>query len=406
MNEKIRTLIANAEKSLSREFALIDGNALKRQKDVLDAFRNHNVGQRHFAPTNGYGYDDIARDTLCALYADVFKAESAIVSPLIVSGTHALSLCLFGILRPGDTLLAVTGAPYDTLQEVISGKGNGSLADFGVKYREVKFDFEQMRAILRQDKSIKMVFMGRSRGYEWRDALKLADIAELVRNIRAERDDVVIMCDNCYGEFVEEDEPRSCGVDITAGSLIKNIGGGLAPSGGYICGKKAYIEQIAGRLTAPSIGMEVGSYAASYRNFYQGLFLAPHVTAGALKAAMLFSKVFSDLGYETSPQPNVIPGDIICAIKLHSAEKVIEFVRAIQRVSPIDSNVTPFPWDMPGYTDQVIMAAGTFVAGASIELSADSPIRPPYIVYVQGAFTYEHAKIAVAECLEGIEGKM
>lgn len=302
-------------------------------------------------------------------------------------------------------MLAVTGAPYDTLQEVISGAGNGSLADFGVKYREVRFDNEKMCEILRSDKSIKLVFMGRSRGYEWRNALKLADIAELVNQIRSVRKDVVIMCDNCYGEFVEEEEPTSCGVDIVAGSLIKNIGGGLAPTGGYICGKKTYVEQIAGRLTAPSIGMEVGSYAGSYRNFYQGLFLAPHVTACALKSAMLFAKVFSDLGYEVSPDPNVIPGDIICAVKLGSADKVIEFVRAIQRVSPIDSNVTPFPWDMPGYTDQVIMAAGTFVAGASIELSADSPIREPYIVYVQGAFTYEHAKIAVEECLEGLLNK-
>lgn len=405
MNKQIEKLIENAEKSLNAQFACIDRNALKRQKDVLNAFRKFNVGQRHFAPTNGYGYDDIARDTLCSLYADVFNAESAIVSPLIVSGTHALSLCLFGILRPGDTMLAVTGAPYDTLQEVINGAGNGSLADFGVKYREVRFDNEKMCEILRSDKSIKLVFMGRSRGYEWRNALKLADIAELVNQIRSVRKDVVIMCDNCYGEFVEEEEPTSCGVDIVAGSLIKNIGGGLAPTGGYICGKKTYVEQIAGRLTAPSIGMEVGSYAGSYRNFYQGLFLAPHVTACALKSAMLFAKVFSDLGYEVSPDPNVIPGDIICAVKLGSADKVIEFVRAIQRVSPIDSNVTPFPWDMPGYTDQVIMAAGTFVAGASIELSADSPIREPYIVYVQGAFTYEHAKIAVEECLEGLLNK-
>ena len=403
-SEQIEKIIENAEKSLKPQFDDIDKNALKRQKDVLDAFRKFNVGQRHFAPTNGYGYDDIARDTLCELYADVFRAEAAIVSPLIVSGTHALSLCLFGILRPNDTMLAITGAPYDTLQEVIVGKGNGSLADFGVKYREVRFDIEKMCDILREDPSVKLVFMGRSRGYEWRDALKLADIATLVKAIRSVRKDVVIMCDNCYGEFVEDSEPISCGVDIVAGSLIKNIGGGLAPTGGYICGKKAYIEQIAGRLTAPSIGMEVGSYAGSYRNFYQGLFLAPHITACALKSAMLFSKVFSDLGYDVSPKPNVIPGDIICAVKLGCADKVIEFVRAVQRVSPIDSNVTPFPWDMPGYTDQVIMAAGTFVAGASIELSADAPIREPYIVYVQGAFTYEHAKIAVTECLEGLNG--
>lgn len=401
MNEKIKAIIENAEYALKDEFSAIDANALKRQKDVLDAFRTHNVGQRHFAPTNGYGYDDIARDTLCALYADVFKAESAIVSPLIVSGTHALSLCLFGILRPGDTMLAVTGAPYDTLQTVIGGKGNGSLADFGVKYRQVDFDMQKMRKILAEDRSVRLVFLGRSRGYEWRDALKLDDIAKIVKAVRSIREDVVIMCDNCYGEFVESEEPISCGVDIVAGSLIKNIGGGLAPTGGYICGKKTYIEQIAGRLTAPSIGMEVGSYAASYRNFYQGLFLAPHVTACALKAAMLFSRVFSDLGMQTSPAPNVIPGDIICAIKLRSAEKVIEFVRAIQRVSPIDSNVVPYPWDMPGYEDQVIMAAGTFVGGASIELSADSPIREPYIVYIQGALTFEHAKIALAECLEG-----
>ena len=402
MNEKIKVIIENAEYALKDEFSAIDANALKRQKDVLDAFRAHNVGQRHFAPTNGYGYDDIARDTLCALYADVFKAESAIVSPLIVSGTHALSLCLFGILRPGDTMLAVTGAPYDTLQTVIGGKGNGSLADFGVKYRQVDFDMQKMREILAEDRSVRLVFLGRSRGYEWRDALKLDDIAKIVKAVRAIREDVVIMCDNCYGEFVESEEPISCGVDIVAGSLIKNIGGGLAPTGGYICGKETYIEQIAGRLTAPSIGMEVGSYAASYRNFYQGLFLAPHVTACALKSAMLFSRVFSDLGMQTSPAPNVIPGDIICAIKLRSAEKVIEFVRAIQRVSPIDSNVVPYPWDMPGYEDQVIMAGGTFIEGSTIELSADGPMRAPYVAYMQGGLTYAHVKIALRKILDKV----
>lgn len=394
-----------AQKKLKEQFEKIDEVAMFNQMKVLKAFQDNNVGQRHFSQTNGYGYDDIGRDTLCKLFAGVFGGESAIVSPLIVSGTHALSLSLYGVLRPNDELLAITGSPYDTLKEVIVGDGNGSLKDFGVKYKEIqinngKIDIENV--IKNVTETTKLVFIGRSRGYEWRDALSISDIQNAVESIRRVKSDVCIMVDNCYGEFLDYKEPLEVGVDLIAGSLIKNPGGGIAPTGGYICGKKKYVDLIANRLTAPSIGMEVGSYSYGYRDFYQGLFLAPHTVANALKGSMLMGQVFNDLGFETMPRPNERCNDIIRSIKFNSKEQLIDFCRAIQEVSPIDSNVVPFPWDMPGYEHQVIMAAGTFVAGASIELSADSPIKEPYIAYMQGSLTYEHAKIATMHCMEKV----
>lgn len=402
-SQKTVDIVNKAQEKLAKQFAETEEISTFNQLKVLNAFQQNSVGLRHLSQTNGYGYDDIGRDTLCKIFADVFKCESAIVSPLIVSGTHALTLALYGVLRPGDEMLAITGSPYDTLKEVITGEGNGSLKDFKVSYRQLdlkngKIDLEKIKEYIK-DKT-KLIFIGRSRGYEWRDALSVEEIAQAVKEIRAVKSDVCIMVDNCYGEFMDYSEPTEVGVDIMAGSLIKNPGGGLAPSGGYVLGKKKYIDLVAGRLTSPSIGMEVGSYAYGYKDFYQGLFIAPHVVANAVKGSMLLGQVFSDLGFETMPLPGQKCRDIIRSIKFDTKEQLIDFCRAIQQASPIDSNVVPFPWDMPGYEDQVIMAAGTFVAGASIELSADAPIREPYIAYMQGGLTYEHVKIACMYCVE------
>ena len=305
-DEKIIEIVEHAEERCKNAFAKLERTALENQNKVLDAFRNHNVGQRHFAQTNGYGYDDIGRDTLCKLFAEVFGADSAIVSPLIVSGTHALTVTLYGILRPGDEMLAVSGAPYDTLKEVILGNNIGSLKDFGVTYRQVglkngAFDYDAIKAAI-TDKT-KLVFVGRSRGYEWRDALDVREIGKMAKFVKQLKSDVIVMCDNCYGEFVDTVEPTEVGVDVIAGSLIKNTGGGIAPSGGYVCGTKACVKQVAYRLTSPSIGTEVGSYAYGYREFYQGLFLAPHVTMQALKGSVLFGEVFASVGYKTMPLP-------------------------------------------------------------------------------------------------------
>lgn len=401
--EQTKQIIDNAQSKLAHAFEYVDDIATYNQMKVLDAFRENNVGLRHFSQTNGYGYDDIGRDTLCRLFAQIFGGESAIVSPLIVSGTHALSLALYGVLRPNDEMISITGSPYDTLKEVILGEGNGSLRDFGIKYQQVelkngKIDIESV--LKKINCRTKLIFIGRSRGYEWRNALTVEDIKVAVKEIRACKDDVCIMVDNCYGEFIEKLEPTQVGADLIVGSLIKNPGGGIAPTGGYICGKSKFIDMVAGRLTAPSIGLEVGSYAYGYKDFYQGIFIAPHTVAQAIKGSMLIGQVFHDLGFETMPLPGGKCGDIIRSIKFNTQEQLIDFCRAIQEASPIDSNVVPYPWDMPGYEHQVIMAAGTFVAGASIELSADSPIKEPYIAYVQGGLTYEHVKIACMYCVE------
>lgn len=403
--EQAKSIVAKAEEKLKKQFEEVDEIAFVNQARVLDAFRNNNLGQRHFAPTNGYGYDDIGRDTLCKVFAELFGTESAIVSPLIVSGTHALSLTLFSLLGSGDKMVAVTGSPYDTLQTVINGKNIGSLKDLGVNYEQVElkngdFDWENIKKTVGND--TKLVFVGRSRGYEWRDALTIEQISKVAKFVKTINPNTIVMCDNCYGEFIDKLEPTAVGVDVTAGSMIKNIGGGIAPTGGYVCGKADLIEKIAYRLTAPSIGMEVGSYAYGYKDFYQGLFLAPHVVAQAVKTSLLFGQVFSDAGYSTMPNPSDRCNDIIRSIKFDTEEELVAFVRSIQEASPIDSNVVPYEWDMPGYADKVIMAAGTFVGGASIELSADSPIKEPYIAYVQGGLTYEHGKIAVLYCLDKI----
>ncbi len=397
------------EKSLKEQFSRLDDVALVNQKKVLDAFKNQSVQARHLGGTTGYGYDDIGRDTLCRLYADIFHCESAIVSPNIVSGTHALTLMLFGVLRPNDKLLAVSGMPYDTLTDVILAENKGSLKDFGIDFEHIElkegenqtplFDFDAIGNKLKTEK-IKAVFAARSRGYSLRQAICVEQIAELVKFVKKISPSTLVLIDNCYGEFVQEIEPTDVGADLMAGSLIKNIGGGIAPTGGYIAGREELVTLVSYRLTAPSLGMEEGSYAYGYLPYYQGLFFAPSVVKNALKGSLLFAKAYTELGYDTLPKPNMRPYDVVTSIRLGSEQKLIDFCGAIQEISPIDSNVKPMPWDMPGYQDQVIMAAGAFVQGSSIELSADSPIKEPYIVYVQGGVTYEHAVLALEHTLE------
>ena len=407
--ETVNKLIFDAERNASKEFSELDERALFNQKKVLDAYRNARISYYHFNPTSGYGYSDAGREKLSGVFAEVFGAESAIVSPNIVSGTHALTIALFGLMKSGDLLLSATGSPYDTLQEVISGKDNGSLRDYNISYDEIKLkngavDGKALESYVREYKPT-VVMLTRSRGYSWRDALTTADIAEAADIVKKNSPNSVVLVDNCYGEFVETREPTQCGADVIVGSLIKNAGGGLAPTGGYIAGKSELIEKISYRLTSPSIGNEVGSYAASYMPFFQGLFLAPVVTKNALKSAILASNVFTALGFETLPKSGKLPGDIICSIKFNSPEPMISFIQSIQYLSPVESYATPEPWDMPGYNDQVIMAAGTFVQGASIELSADGPVRAPYIAYLQGALTYEHGKLAISEFLSRYDKK-
>lgn len=410
MINNIAKFIDDCEQNLSQKFKEVNEIALFNQKKVLEAFRKNNISQRHFIPTTGYGYDDEGRLALSKIFSEIFHTENAIVSPLIASGTAALSAALFGILRPEDYLYSISGKPYDTLSEVISGTSNGSLKDFKINYLEtdikienenIDFDYKEIEKNLKKH-FIKLVFIGRSRGYEWREAVSLKLIENAVKFIKSISPETIIMVDNCYGEFVETKEPSDCGVDLIVGSLNKNPGGGLAPTGGYIAGKDNLIKLVAGRITAPSIGMEVGSYAFGYTQILQGLFIAPHVVSGAIKSALLFGEVFEKLGYETLPKKNCQDFDMIRSIKLNDEKLLIDFCKTVQKFSPIDSNLSPEPWDMPGYSDKVIMAAGTFIQGASIELSADAPVREPYIVHIQGALTYEHAKIVIEEILKNL----
>lgn len=402
----IETLINTTENKLAEKYASIERIAYINQIKVLQAFQNRKIALRHFTPTTGYGYDDVGRDTLSEVFADIFKAEKAIVSPLITSGTHAITLMLFGLLRPNDTLLSISGDVYDTLQGVICDKGIGSLKDFNIKYDKIElkngdFDFNAIVEYIKKT-SPKMIFIQRSRGYSWRNAFSTEEIKKVCSLIKQMAPKTIIAVDNCYGEFVSDSEPIESGADICAGSMIKNPGGGIAPTGGYIVGRADCVELVGYRMTAPGVGTEVGSYAADYRPYYQGLFMAPHITAQALKGALLFGTIYKELGYETLPNDNSPPNDIICSIKFKNKNELINFCQTVQTVSPVDSHVTPYPWDMPGYSHQVIMAAGTFVQGASIELSADSPIREPYIAYLQGGLTYEHVKYAVTKCVENI----
>lgn len=405
--EKATVIIKNAEKRSRALFETIAENALFNQQKVLDAFIKNKINVGHFTPSTGYGYDDVGRDTLNTLFADIVRAESAIVSPMIANGTHALTLALFGILRPGDVLFSVTGKPYDTLDDVISGDKNGSLKEFGVHYRQADipetglFDKEKIASVLHKEK-VKVVFIQRSKGYLWRNAYSVSEIGEIITFVKEIDPKIIVLVDNCYGEFVENKEPTELGADIIVGSMIKNPGGGIAPTGGYIAGKKDLIDLISYRLTAPSLGNEVGSYVGGYRLFYQGLFLAPSVVKNTLMGNVLASYVFDEIGLDTMPKAGERPYDIINSIRFTCGEDLVRFVQSVQAVSPIDSYVTPEPWDMPGYNDPVIMAAGAFVQGSSIELSADGTVRPPYAAYLQGGLTYEHCKIALTEMLQKV----
>ncbi len=401
----IENTIRRAESELKDDFARIEEIETIRTKQILDAFRQHGVSYRHFSPSTGYGYDDIGRDTLEKIYADLFHTEAALMRPHVASGTAALSLTLFGMTRPGNRILSATGMPYDTLQGVIGiGENNtpGSLKEMGVGFdcvelKNGKIDVTAVETAITPETTL--VIAQRSRGYSWRPSLFPQAFAELADMIHSRHPGVTLMVDNCYGEFVCADEPTDYGADLCVGSLIKNPGGGIAPTGGYIAGKREAIEKIAGRLTAPGLGREIGSYEASYRPYYQGLFMAPHTVAQALKTAKLAAGIFSSLGLETSPPAKEVRADIIQAIKMKTPERLVAFCQGIQTASPVDSMALPEPWDMPGYEDQVVMAAGTFVAGASIELSADGPIRPPYTAFMQGGLTYIHGKIALTEAL-------
>ena len=407
--QTIEQMIQESESALRNVFRQCDEIAYKNQAKVLEAFQKNKIALRHFMPSSGYGYGDEGRDTLGAVFADIFGAEAGLVTPNIVSGTHALTIGLFGLLKFGDTLLSISGNPYDTLQSVIGGKDIGSLADYGIRFDKCDLtpagEFD--RAAIRHklcDASVKVVFIQRSRGYEWRDALSEAKIADICAFVRECGFCGCIFVDNCYGEFVEESEPTQNGADIAVGSLIKNPGGGIAPTGGYIVGKREYVEKIAGRLTAPSIGAEVGSYAYGYQYFYQGVFMAPHVVSQAVKGSLLIGECLKKWGYETSPSVSSLPYDITRAIRFRSREELVGFIQAVQEASPIDSFVQLEAWDMPGYEVQVIMAAGCFVQGASIELSADAPIKEPYIAYFQGGLTYEHCKYALTRILKKLLG--
>ena len=400
---EINELISLCEKKCAAAFENAERISLFNQEKVLKAFQNNKVALRHFYPTTGYGYGDDGRDTLCKMYAEIFGAEKAVVSPNLLSGTHALTVALFGVLQTGDTMLSVTGEPYDTLREVISGDDIGSLKDYGIKYRSIalkngEIDLCRVLEEIKREK-IKMLFIQRSRGYEWRDSLSVEKIGEFVSAVRAAGFEGCVFVDNCYGEFVETREPTDVGADVTCGSLIKNPGGGLAPTGGYIAGKEKYIDRIEGRLTAPSVRNEIGSYAFGYQYFYQGLFLAPHTVKEAVKGSLLIGCAMNELGFTTLPEMGKTPVDITRSVIFNDREKLIDFIQSVQDVSPVDSFVKLLAWDMPGYDDQVIMAAGCFVQGASIELSADAPVKPPYIAYIQGGLTYEHCKIALKQML-------
>ncbi len=409
VREETLALIRRAEEDLAEVFRGFEAQAAYNQAKVLAAFHAEGVSERHLLGTTGYGYDDAGRESLDRIYAAVLGAETALVRQQLVSGTHALAACLFGVLRPGDTLLFATDSPYDTLEEAVGlrgGKGSGSLADWGVKSKVVPLladgspDYDALKAAL--DDSVKMVAIQRSKGYAWRKSLSVAEIGRLIQWLKGIRPDIICMVDNCYGEFVEAEEPTAVGADLMAGSLIKNPGGGLAPTGGYIAGRADLVEKAAARLTAPGIGGEVGATLNVNRLFFQGLFLAPHVVMQSLKSAALAARMLELAGYDVCPASTDARTDIIQAVRLGNAEKVCAFCQGIQKGSPVDSQVTPEPWDMPGYESPVIMAAGTFVSGASIEISADAPIREPFAVYMQGGLTYESAKVALLCAMDKI----
>ena len=410
ISERVSALARQAEQGLGEQFARIDAIAQANTQRVLAAFQKHRVAENYFAGTTGYGYDDLGRDKLDEIYADLFGAEDALVRIQFVNGTHAISCALFGALKAGDVLLSAVGAPYDTLLGVVGAadKGHGSLKDYGVEYRQVELkdnapDPVGLAKAVR-DPQVKAVLIQRSKGYATRASLSVGEIGNLCAIVRENNPNAAILVDNCYGEFVEEKEPTHVGADLVVGSLIKNPGGGIAPTGAYIAGRRDLVEGAAMRLTCPGIGRECGSTLGNNRLLFLGLFMAPHTVAQALKTAVFSARLMELLGYETEPRSDAVRHDIIQMIHLGNGEAVKRFCKGIQSGAPVDSYVTPEPWDMPGYDCPVIMAAGAFVQGASIELSADAPMREPYTVYLQGGLTYESGRtgimLAAAELLQ------
>jgi len=410
INERVQALGNQALEQLNEQFARIDAIAAENTQRVLGAFQEHRVAESYFAGTTGYGYDDLGRDKLDEIYADLFGTEAALVRIQFVNGTHAIACALFGALKAGDVLVSAVGAPYDTLLGVIGvvDKGQGSLKDYGVEYRQVELvndqpDLDGMAKAV-ADPKVKAVLIQRSKGYSTRASLSVAEIGEMCKVIKAANPNVSILVDNCYGEFVETLEPTHVGADLVVGSLIKNPGGGLAPTGGYIAGRRDLVEGAAQRLTVPGIGGECGCTLGQNRLLYQGLFLAPHTVAQAVKTAVFAAKVMELLGYETEPRSSAVRHDIIQMIHMREPEALKKFCKGIQFGAPVDSYVTPEPWDMPGYDHPVIMAAGAFIQGASIELSADAPMREPFTVYLQGGLTFESGKLGVLLAVQELLG--
>lgn len=409
--DKLKPIVEQVEEMIQsrhREIAqMVDYNQLK----VLRSFQKHEVSDFHFSPSTGYGYDDTGRSTLESIYADVFGGEAALVRNHIISGTHAIAICLFGLLRPGDELLYITGKPYDTLEEVVGvrGNGQGSLKDYNIGYNFVPLtesgaiDFPAVQAAIKPN--TKVIGIQRSRGYADRPSFPIAKLEEMIRFVKEINPNVIVFVDNCYGEFTEDKEPLQVGADIMAGSLIKNPGGGIVKTGGYIVGKKELVELASYRMAAPGIGGEGGASLYSLLEMFQGFFLAPHVVGEALKGAVFSSAMLERLGFRTDPLWHEPRTDLIQSIEFGSAERLITFCQGIQKSAPVDSHVTPYPSDMPGYADAVIMAAGTFIQGASIEFSADGPIRPPYLGFVQGGLTYSHVKVGILTALDGLLAK-
>ncbi|MDR7856198.1 methionine gamma-lyase family protein [Tissierella sp.] len=407
LNNEIISFVNNKEEIILNKFGRINEIKEYNQYKVINAMQENRLSSTDFNWSTGYGYGDIGRDKVEKIYAHVFNTEDALVRPSIASGTHAISLTLSGILRPGDELIAITGAPYDTLQKVIGVKDNlpGTLIDYGVKYKEIPLlenTINTNKVISSISKETKMLMIQRSTGYSDRRALTISEIEEAIKSIREYNKDIIIMVDNCYGEFLEYNEPTDVGADIMAGSLIKNPGGGIALSGGYVVGKSYLVDQVANRLTAPGLGKDCGLTFGTTRSTLQGLFLAPHIVSEAVKGALLVAIAYKELGFNVIPDVDDNRSDIIQAVQLNSPERVVEFCRGIQAASAVDSYVIPEAWDMPGYEDKVIMAAGGFIEGSSIELSADGPIREPYFAYYQGGLTYEHCKLGVMKSLDNL----
>ncbi len=406
--DEIKKLVVECENELTNEFKEIDDNKFFFSEQVLNSFKKHNLSENAFNSTTGYGYNDLGREIIEKVYADIFKSESAVVRSQFISGSHALNVTFFALLRPGDLLLSISGCPYDTLHEVIGIKENpSSLASFNIKYDEIDlvnddFDYEAIESYLKKTK-VKVIEIQRSKGYSTRKSLSIEKLEKVIKLIKNIDKDIIVMVDNCYCEFVERKSPIEVGADVAVGSLIKNLGGGIAPNGAYVVGRSDLIKLVGERLTLPGEGLEVGPTLGINKQILEGLFFAPSVVASSLKTAVLTSKVMENLGYDVEPKYNDHRCDIVQNIIFRDREKLIKYVQGVQYGSPIDANVTAIPWDMPGYTDQVIMASGSFTQGSSIEFSCDAPIREPFIAYQQGGLTYEYGKLGLISAIENLE---